>query len=53
MQCEGIMEEFEDDIIARYKSDSRDVHTKVCMEDAKLCSNPKSQVPTESSKEEL
>lgn len=53
MQCEGIMEEFEDDIIARYKSDSEDVHTKVCAEDAKLCSKPKLQVPNESSKVEL
>lgn len=47
------MEEFEDEIIARYKSDSSDGHAKVCTEDAKLCSNQKSQVPNESSKEEL
>lgn len=31
------MEELEDNIIKHYKSDSTNVHLKVCLEDAQLC----------------
>lgn len=44
LQCEGIMEELEDNIIRHYQSDSKDIHLKVCAEEAQLCKNVPSNV---------
>lgn len=35
------MEEFEDNIIARYKADTDNIHQAVCSEDANLCRSSK------------
>lgn len=38
------MEELEDNIIKHYKSDSTDIHLKICAEEAQLCKNVPSKV---------
>ncbi|CAH1365039.1 unnamed protein product [Tenebrio molitor] len=46
--CEGIMEDLEDNIIKHFQGDSKDIHTKICVEESAICQNLKTSAKHDS-----